>query len=140
MGTARVIAIEHPKRITEGELRKHEIRPGERLLFKTANSARRWHDQPFDSRFVSMDPCAADYLAQVQPVLVGIDYISVGGFESDGTETHRALLGAGIWLIEGLVLGGVDPGDYDLVCLPLRIAGAEGAPARAVLRRKTRVV
>ena len=134
IGRARVIAIENRKRITAGELERHGIRAGERLLFRTANSARRWHDQPFDERFVSMDAGAAAYLARVKPALVGVDYISVGGYESDGGETHRALLGAGIWVVEGLALGAVRPGEYEFVCLPLRIAGAEGAPARAVLR------
>jgi arylformamidase len=66
---------------------------------------------------------------------VGVDYLSVGGYRKDGVETHEALLGAGIWVIEGLNLKNIEPGTYELVCLPLRLMGAEGSPARAILRR-----
>ena len=66
--------------------------------------------------------------------VVGVDYLSVGGFKRGGTETHRALLEAGIWLIEGLDLSPVLPGKYDLICLPLKLARGDGAPARAILR------
>jgi arylformamidase len=63
--------------------------------------------------------------------LVGIDYLSVGGPPS----THRILLGAGIWLLEGLDLSPVGPGNYDLICLPLKLVQTEGSPVRAVVRR-----
>ena len=59
---------------------------------------------------------------------------SVGGFFKDGVETHHALLEAGIWIIEGLNLSGIAPGIYELICLPLRIEGGDGAPSRALLR------
>jgi arylformamidase len=65
---------------------------------------------------------------------VGIDYLSVGGCGPDGDATHRTLLAAGIWVVEGLDLSRVSPGCYELLCLPLRLAAAEGAPARALLR------
>ena len=68
---------------------------------------------------------------------MGVDYLSVGGFETGGAETHRILLQAGIWIIEGLILRDVEPGEYELVCLPLKIIGGDGAPARAVLRKLT---
>jgi arylformamidase len=63
-----------------------------------------------------------------------VDYLSVGGYETDNTETHRALLGAGAWIVEGLDLSQVEPGDYDLICLPIKLVGSDGAPARALLR------
>jgi arylformamidase len=66
---------------------------------------------------------------------VGIDYLSVGGFSQDLAETHLILLGAGIWIVEGLDLSNVEPGRYELACLPLRLVGADGAPARAALRK-----
>ena len=69
---------------------------------------------------------------------MGVDYLSVGGFETDGAETHRILLRAGTWIIEGLDLEHVDPGDYELVCLPLKIMGSDGSPARAILRKLSR--
>ena len=65
---------------------------------------------------------------------VGVDYLSVGGFYADGPETHHALLSAGVWIIEGMNFAGVDPGRYQLICLPLRIQGADGAPARVILQ------
>jgi arylformamidase len=135
IGRARVIAISDPRRITVQELEPCGILRGDRILFKTANSARPWHDQPFQESFVAIGAGAAGYLAELKPALVGVDYLSVGGYESDGAETHRLLLGAGIWVIEGLHLHAVDAGYYELACLPLKIAGAEGAPARAVLRK-----
>jgi arylformamidase len=65
---------------------------------------------------------------------VGVDYLSVGAYGPEGDETHRILLGAGIWVIEGLDLEDVEPGLYELLCLPLRIGNGDGAPARALLR------
>ena len=66
--------------------------------------------------------------------MIGVDYLSVQRYRDD-PETHIALLKAGIVIVEGLNLAEVAPGDYELICLPLKLAGAEGAPARAVLRR-----
>src|SRR5438309_1211596 len=66
---------------------------------------------------------------------VGVDYLAVGGYTKDGVETHRALLEAGIWIIEGLDLSQVQPGTYELICLPLKVAKSDGAPARAIIRK-----
>lgn len=136
VGPARVVAIRDAAAITAEELRQHAIQPGERLLFKTRNSERCWRTDEFIEDFVYIAQDAARYLAERQVQTVGVDYLSVGGFFRDGPETHGALLGAGIWIIEGLNLFGVEPGDYDLLCLPLRLQGADGAPARAVIRRR----
>jgi arylformamidase len=133
IGRARVIEIADPEAVGADELRGHAPRRGERLLLKTRNSARRWWEEGFDEDFVHVDPAAAELLAEAQVALVGVDYLSVGGMQS-GAETHRHLLGAGIWIVEGLELSEVAPGDYELICLPLRLAGADGAPARALLR------
>lgn len=135
IGRARVIEIHNQQRIRSAELARHQIATGERILLKTANSRRAWGELSFDPHFVAFDAEAAQYLAQIRPALVGVDYLSVGAFQSDGAETHRALLGGGVWIIEGLNLMHVAPGEYDLICLPLRIPGAEGAPARVILRR-----
>ena len=78
---------------------------------------------------------AARYLADLGARTVGVDYLSVGGFHVDGVETHQALLGAGIWVIEGLDLSRVEPGEHELICLPLKVEGGDGAPARALLRK-----
>ena len=135
IGRARVIGIHDPETIRIAELEPHGIRPGERILFRTCNSDCEWHSEEFRKRFVYIPQDTARYLATTGVRTIGIDYLSVGGFESDSKETHEALLGAGIWIIEGLNLTAVEPGEYELVCLPLKIAGGDGAPARAVLRR-----
>lgn len=135
VGPARVIGIRDEQSITREELIGHGIRAGERILFKTANSAHVWKSDQFDENFVFISQDAARYLAECGVRMVGVDYLSVGGFRQDGPETHEALLGAGIWIIEGLNLDSVQPGEYELICLPLRLTGAEGSPARAILRR-----
>jgi arylformamidase len=135
VGRARVIEIRNPKVITSAELEVHHLKQGERILFKTANSSRCWKTEEFQKKYVFIDPDAASHLANCGVQTVGVDYLSVGAFESGGPETHRILLKAGIWIIEGLQLEHVEPGEYELVCLPLKIIGADGAPARAVLRK-----
>jgi arylformamidase len=135
VGTARVIPIGDRKSIRREELLGHAISAGQRILFKTANSGHSWDSDHFDEDFVFISQDAARYLAECGVRSVGVDYLSVGGFRQDGKETHEALLGAGIWIIEGLNLSRVEPGEYELVCLPLRLIGAEGSPARAILRR-----
>ena len=134
IGPARVIVIEDPESITLGELEPHRIQPGERILFKTHNSDRSWETDAFAEGFVYLSAPAARHLAERSVTLVGIDYLSVGGFDADGVETHQALLRAGIWVIEGLYLNEVPPGAVDLICLPLKIAEGDGAPARALVR------
>ncbi len=134
MGQVRVIEIRDPESIKPEELRPHQIQRGERVLFKTRNSPRCWQTEDFVEDFVYISQGAARYLAAQQVQTVGIDYLSVGGFTKDGVETHRALLEAGIWLIEGLNLTNIKPGIYELICLPLKIEDADGAPARAILR------
>jgi arylformamidase len=134
IGSARVISIRDRESIKPDELLRHHIRRGERILFKTRNSARCWDTDTFVENFVYLSALAAQYLVERHVRLVGIDYLSVGGFYADGVETHQALLNAGIWIVEGLNLKRVKPGRVQLVCLPLKIAGADGAPARALVR------
>jgi arylformamidase len=134
MGRARVVEIQDPVSIKPDELYAREIGRGERVLFKTRNSARRWWDTDFMEDFVYVSQEAARYLADCGVMTVGVDYISVGGYYEDGPETHQALLGAGVWIIEGLDLSGVRAGDYELICLPIKVEGGDGAPARALLR------
>ncbi|HEX5158183.1 MAG TPA: cyclase family protein [Ktedonobacterales bacterium] len=135
IGRARVIEIGDTVSIKPGELAGHDIQRGERILFKTRNSARCWQSDDFVEDFVYIAHEAAQYLAALGVQTVGVDYLSVGGSHVDGPETHQALLGGGVWIIEGLNLSQVEPGDYDLICLPLRIVGGDGAPARAILRQ-----
>ena len=134
LGPARVIGID--REITTGELERANIQPGERILFRTPNSRRDWPNEPFREDFIAIREDAARWLAARKPALAGIDYLSIAPFADPGP-THRVLLSAGIWVLEGLYLANVEPGDYDLACLPLKLAGADGAPARVALRRRT---
>ena len=129
-----MIQINDAKSIRREELLGHAISACERILFKTTNSGHAWNSDQFDENFVFIAQDGARYLAEQRVRCVGVDYLSVGGFREDGPETHHALLEAGIWIIEGLNLKGVAPGEYELVCLPLKLAGSEGAPARAILK------
>jgi arylformamidase len=134
MGEARVVEIENPYEITAAELRKHELRPGERVLFRTLNSPRAWEIDEFVEDFVGISEEAATYLAETGIRTVGVDYLSVGGYRADGAKIHRTLLEAGIWIIEGLNLTPVRGGRYEMICLPVKLHGSDGAPARAILR------
>jgi arylformamidase len=134
VGRARVVGIQDPTSIKPDELRPLGLAPGERVLFKTLNSSRAWQTDEFIEDFVYVSQEAARYLVDCGVRTVGVDYLSVGGFHKDGVETHEALLGAGIWVIEGLDLSEVEPGEYELICLPLKVQDSDGAPARAILR------
>jgi arylformamidase len=101
----------------------------ERVLFKTRNSEL-WGRDAFDESFVRIGLEGAQRLVEEGVRLVGVDYLSVGE-----PATHETLLGAGIAAIEGLDLRGIEPGPYQLACLPLRIVDSDGAPTRAVLVR-----
>jgi arylformamidase len=135
VGLARVIEIGDPVSIKPNELQRHRLRRGERILFKTRNSKVSWKKRAFDPHFVFLSPEGAEYLARRRVRTVGIDYLSIGAFQGENLKTHQILLRAGIWIVEGLDLAQAKPGRYDLVCLPLKVSGSEGAPARAILKR-----
>jgi arylformamidase len=134
-GPARVIEIADPREVTVTELAAADIRAGERILLKTRNSPAAWQAPSFVEDAVHLTVDAARWLAARPVKTVGIDYLSVGGFTANnGHDVHHALLDAGVWIIEGLDLTHVPPGACELICLPLKIAGADGAPARAIVR------
>ena len=101
-----------------------------RVLFKTPNSEL-WARDEWPETFARLDGEAARLLVERGVRLVGVDYLSVGD-----EDAHQALLGGGVVPVEGLDLRGIEPGPYELVCLPLRVVGADGAPARAILIRR----
>jgi len=111
----------------------------ERILFKTRNS-QFWKDpvQGFRKDFTYIEPEAARMLADAGIKLVGIDYLSVEKFGSKEFPTHIALLEKEVVIVEGLDLSEVPAGDYELLCLPLRLTGGkgDGAPARVLLRSR----
>lgn len=135
IGPARVVEIADPVAIRRAELELLKPQRGERLLFKTRNMATDWSRTEFDKDFVYLADEGARYLVECGVRTIGVDYLSIGGFFHDTVETHVTILGAGIAVIEGLDLSAVQAGEYELICLPLKIAGADGAPARVVLRR-----
>ena len=120
--------------ITEEVLKMAEITAGvERVLFKTRNSAF-WTrpNLPFQTNFTAVSPDGAAYLVVRGIRLVGIDYFSIAPF-GDSIPTHRILLNAGVVILEGVDLSAVPAGHYQLFCLPLKLGGSDGAPARAIL-------
>jgi len=136
IGSCRVIEIKDADSVKPAELKKHKLRKGERILLKTRNSKRRWWEEDFDTKFIHISKESAEHMVDCRIRTIGVDYLSVGGYQRDGVECHQVLLGAGVWIIEGLNLMKVRPGNYELICLPVKIRNSDGAPARAVLRPK----
>jgi arylformamidase len=138
IGPARVIDItDGVQAIDAGELNRHQWKGAQRIVFRTRSSVRGWMTSPtFHRDFAYVAPDAAQLMADAGVQLVGIDYISAEQFGAPAPLTHRILLGKGIPIVEGLALEGVAAGDYDLIVLPMKVRGHEGAPARAVLRRR----
>jgi arylformamidase len=138
IGEAQVIAVPESITLIDAEFAAAHCQPGrERILFKTRNSNFWSGENPvFHADFTHLDLSAAEYLVSQGIKLVGIDYLSIERFKSAMHETHRALLSKGIVILEGLDLRWVVAGTYELICLPLRIAGGsgDGSPVRAVLR------
>ena len=136
--SALVVQIRDSEAVRVEELRRQPIRPGARVLFRTRNSVRNWRVTRFVEDYVYISQEAATWLVERRIGLVGIDYLSVGSYLQDGDETHRTLLSAGVWVIEGLDLSKVKPGPHEMVVLPLRVLRGDGAPARVILRPKAR--
>ena len=140
IGPARIIDIpENIQAISSAELSRHEWRGAERVIFRTRSALGGWmHSATFHRDFAYIAPDAAQQLAEAGVKLVGVDYISAEQFGAPAPLAHRALLGKGIPIVEGLQLDDVPAGDYDLIVLPMKVGAHEGAPARAILRRRGR--
>jgi arylformamidase len=119
--------------ITAEHLASVELDGVERILFATRNS-RFNREVEFHKDYTYVAPDAAELLVKKRIKLVGVDYLSIEQFRSGHHKTHKTLLGADVIIVEGLSLGAVRPGRYELICLPLSLPGLDGAPARAVLR------
>ena len=127
VGPARVLDLTASERLDAAAFDGVELR--ERVLLKTRNSEL-WARDSFAEDFLALTEDGARALVDGGVRLVGIDYLSIG---DEGA--HRALLGAGVVAIEGLDLRDVEPGEYELICAPLKLVGSDGAPARVLLRR-----
>ncbi len=133
VGPAVVVDTGSAREITASVLADVSIpQDAERLLLRTANSSQRT-GRAFDEDYAALTPDGAQWLlGRFDLKLMGIDYLSIQRY-ADPPDVHRSLLGSGVAILEGLRLTDVSPGAYELVCLPLRLIGAEGAPARAIL-------
>ena len=137
VGPAQVVLIPQDVKVVSAEVLDKAALPAgiERLLLKTSNS-RLWErgENTFFSDFVGISADGADWLVRYGVKLVGIDYLSVAPYHQS-IPTHVALLSAGIIIVEGLDLSAIDPGSYSLYCLPLKLVGSDGAPARVILAK-----
>jgi arylformamidase len=133
IGRTRVVEFTAAR--IDAELLK-EVDLGEhvRVIFKTRNSYL-WSSNNFVEDYVYVTPDAAEVLVESGIKLVGIDYLSIEQFHSKDFKTHHTLLGNGVIIIEGLNLAEVEPGDYELICLPIKVKEGDGAPARVILRK-----
>ncbi len=134
IGPALVVDARGRGHVTANVLETLVIPPGvQRLLLHTDNSAI-WQrgEMAFVEQFTAITADGAQWLVDHGIRLVGIDYLSVGSFD-DGIPTHQILLDAGVIAVEGLNLSAIEPGDYQLICLPIKLGGSDGAPCRAVL-------
>lgn len=133
LGQARLFQLPDAHHIDRKLLERLDLNDVKRLLLGTRNSAllKQRQLEP-DYAFVSED--AARYLVDMGIKLVGVDYLSIEQYQKEGHPTHHILLGAGVVIVEGLYLTDVPSGDYELMCLPLKIKDADGAPARVFLR------
>ncbi|HTK28895.1 MAG TPA: cyclase family protein [Vicinamibacterales bacterium] len=132
-GRTRVIEVASRKAVEAADLAGADLSEDVRVLIKTHNS-RLWGNPAFQADYIGVAESGAKFLVEHGIKVVGVDYLSVEPFKTPGAPTHHVLLGGGTIVIEGLNLRDVEPGIYDMICLPLRIAGADGAPARVVLR------
>jgi len=135
VGPAEVFFVSGLQTIHSQDLRHAGIQEGKkRVLLQTVNS-QFWadHEDNFQEDFLGLAADAAEYLVACGVEVIGVDYLSVAPFP-DQVPTHRILLEAGILIIEGINLTGIQPGPYTLLCLPLKIGGADGAPARVLLQ------
>ena len=136
VGPARVIEIMNEKEITVGELKPHRIRQRERILFKTINSPRVYSSRVYKGDYVAITAETSEYLADTGILLVGLDYLTIAGMNppENITAVHLAFLTKGIYILEAINLDGISPGNYELICLPLRLDKGDAGPCRAVLR------
>lgn len=118
--------------IGAAELRAQPIKGHKRILLGTRNSAL-LSQRDFVKDYTYLAPDGAQFLVDEGVELVGIDYLSIEQFHSGHHRTHRTLLEKSVVIVEGLDLSAPSPGEYRFICLPLRIEGCDGAPARAVL-------
>ncbi len=135
IGPCRVIDMTDVQSVITAEaLQDLQFEKGDRILFKTKNSETDINEaSEFVSDFVALAPDAAEFLAQKEIALIGVDYLSIKQKGLEDNTAHTAFLTRGIPIVEGLRLYEIRPGNYQLLLLPLKFEGLDGAPARALL-------
>jgi arylformamidase len=135
MGKCLVIEITSKSNVQVSDLCDFEIGKYERLLLKTTNSVHWENDsKKFDKNFIALSLEAAEYLVKSGIKLIGIDYLSIEAYGVSEHKVHHHLLNNQIAILEGLNLSKVDSGEYELICLPLKLVNCDGAPVRAILK------
>ena len=132
IGPARVCEVAAESQITADDVQRLRLAGEQRVLFRTRNSDL-LHKPVYDPSFVSFSVDGAKALAELEVKLVGLDYLSVARADEQ-VPVHRAFLDRGVVLLEGIDLSGVPAGRYELICPPVKLAGSDGAPCRAILR------
>jgi len=112
-----------------------EVQKGDRILLKTGNY-KLMKQSTFPEEYVSLSAEAAKFLAEKEINLVGIDFLGIEKEKNPGHPVHVTLLSAGVVNVEGLDLENIEPGEYELICLPLKIKDGDGSPARVVLIKR----
>ncbi|MBB4077546.1 arylformamidase [Lewinella aquimaris] len=144
LGPMRIAEIDCKAAVTPEDLLAYEgrtrpLEPGERLILRTPNSDKGfWPHKPFDEDYHGIGPAAAKLIVERRLLLIGVDYLSVGPFHEGNPQTHRALMGGNVWIIEGVDLRKITEGDYDMICLPLKLAGSDGSPIRILIKPAAR--
>ena len=140
MGPVRIAEVDCaaevlPRHLLDYEARTRPLEPGERLILRTPNSDHDfWLQEPFNREYHGIGPEAAKLIAARKLKLIGVDYLSVGPFAEGNPQTHRALMGGGVWIMEGIDLRQITEGNYEMIALPLKIAGGDASPIRILLR------
>jgi arylformamidase len=133
IGEALVVQIDADDKITAEALRDVDFRKYKRILFKTRNSEL-LKTEEFNKEYVALDYSAAELLVKNNVRVVGIDYLSIEKFETEEHKVHKLLTENEVIIIETVDLSEVEPGEYFMVALPLKLKGCDGAPARVVLK------
>jgi arylformamidase len=132
IGPARVCALDTAGQINATDIGRLSLAGEKRILFKTRNSDL-LQKPDYDSSFVAFSVDGAKALVELGVQLVGLDYLSVARADEQ-VPVHRAFLDHGVVLLEGIDLSEVPAGRYELICPPVKLAGSDGAPCRAILR------
>ena len=132
-GPASVVQVTEPRDVEPQDFEQLAPEQLRRVLFRTNNEAL-WNQASFDREFTAISPAAAGRLVELGTRLVGIDYASVDRYAATDRPVHQILCGADVIILENVDLSQVAPGRYELIALPIKLAEAEGAPARVILR------